>query len=283
MEYINPVKNYEEFNGCISNTQPSQYFSADFLNSEIFKLLPEGYDICYNLIVFPETTHMHLYLYDSTVPLREVSMDHVAGSIYLFFDTPYKWSYNWMPFYRNMMHIPELMTNDDLQGFNAMGGGIGTFMILCAMAYSKSMNIHYVTLYDASKGYRTPNNIYKLIGFDYVNDGHDMTGNVNEIYSKISHFVKDKGDKLKNKISQLDTYFDNPEEDPDWLPGDLSVGGSNKKTRKSRRKKTRKKRTRKRTRKNKRSKPKKKSNNYLTYEGLNGKEKSWYLYVMKNN
>ena len=30
MEYINPVKNYEEFNGCISNTQPSQYFSADF-------------------------------------------------------------------------------------------------------------------------------------------------------------------------------------------------------------------------------------------------------------
>ena len=68
-----------------------------------------------------------------------------------------------------------------------------------------------------------------------------MTGNVNEIYSKISNFVKDKGDKLKNKISQLDTYFDNPEEDPDWLPGDLSVGGSNKKTRKSRRKKTKKK------------------------------------------
>ena len=40
-------------------------------------------------------------------------------------------------------------------------------------------------LYMMFKGYRTPN-IYKLIGFDYVNDGHDMTGNVNEIYSKIS-------------------------------------------------------------------------------------------------
>jgi len=252
-EYINPVKNYEEYNGCISNTQPSQYFSADFLNSDIFKLLPEGYDLCYNLIVFPETTHMQLYLYDSTVPLREISIEHIAGSIYLFFDTPYKWSYNWMPFYHNIMHIPELRTNDDLQGFNAMGGGVGTFMILCAMAYSKSMNLHYATLYDASKGYRTPNNIYKLIGFDYINDGHDMIGNVNDIYSKISQFIVDRGEKFKNKMTELDTYFDNPEEDPDWLPGDLSVGGSNKKTRKtrkSRRKKTRKKRTRKKKRSN---------------------------------
>ena len=37
-----------------------------------------------------------------------------------------------------------------------------------------------------------------------------------------------------------------------------------------------------RQRTRKKIKLKKKSKKYLIYKGLNGKEKSWYLYVMKN-
>ena len=39
---------------------------------------------------------------------------------------------------------------------------------------------------------------FVLLGFEYVNDGHDMKGNVHEIYSKISHFIMNKGEKFKN-------------------------------------------------------------------------------------
>ena len=224
MEYTN--KHYKEYSGCIRTTLPSQYFPHNFLNDPMFQLLPEGFDVCYHMLVLLDAIHIQFYIYDSTVPLKNLTIDDVASSVTIYFNIPYKWSYNWTPFYYNKLHIPELWTNSDFEGFDSRGGGLGTFMMLCAMAYSESMNLHLAILYDASDGYRKDYNIYKLLGFEYVNDGHDMKGNVHEIYSKISHFIMNKGEKFKNKMTQLDTYFDNPEEDPDWLPGSLSSSSS---------------------------------------------------------
>ena len=50
----------------------------------------------------------------------------------------------------NISHIPELQTNENLNGFDLRRAGIGTFLVLCAVAYAKSFGINLVTLYDAS-------------------------------------------------------------------------------------------------------------------------------------
>ena len=55
-QYTNP--NHTEYNGCISTTTPSQYFSKSFLDDPIFGLIPEGFDVCYNL--FECERHLHL-------------------------------------------------------------------------------------------------------------------------------------------------------------------------------------------------------------------------------
>ena len=201
--------------GCISNTQPSEYFPESFLNNPLFKLLPEGYDICYELLLDEDINMIApvFYLYDSTSPLEKFKYDHVIGSIFIHFNKPlYGW-HGWTP-WNNMAHIPELVTNSDLDGFDLRRAGIGTFLILCSIAYAKSFGINIVTLYDASSGFRTEHNIYKKLGFQYVdNIGHDMVGDINVIYSRLSVFIDLKGELFSKKLNELTEYFD----DEEWL------------------------------------------------------------------
>ena len=121
-QYTNP--NYTEYNGCISTTTPSQYFSKSFLDDPIFGLIPEGFDVCYNLVDIPEAIHIEFYLYDSTVPLMR-KKDDIASTISIYFEKPYRWSYGWIPFYNNTLHIPELYTNSD---FGAKSSVLETFI-----------------------------------------------------------------------------------------------------------------------------------------------------------
>lgn len=201
-----------EYKDCIGNTEPSDLFSPDFLSNPLFELLPEGYDICYEAIHQYDMIMIHFYLYDSTVPLDKITPEDVMSSIFIQFNTPYKWSSTWTPLYNNTVHIPELYTNSDFEGFDLSGAGVGTFMILCVMAYSKSQNLHFVLLEDASSGYRTKNNIYTKIGFKYLNDkSHEMTGRVDEIYKNIISFIDTKRGKFTTKLNELTEYFDDEE------------------------------------------------------------------------
>ena len=191
-----------EYKGCISTTEPSEIFHQDFLTNPIFELIPEGYDICYDAVSQPDMIGIQFYLYDSTVPLHRITSEDVISSIHIQFNKPYKWSYNWTPLYNNTAHIPELYTNSDLEGFDLSGAGVGTFMILCVMAYSKSHNLHFALLYDASSGYRMEQNIYTKIGFEYINDtSHEMVGKVDEIYNNITSFIDKKGGKFTAKLN----------------------------------------------------------------------------------
>ena len=204
-----------EYKDCIGNTEPSDLFSPDFLSNPLFELLPEGYDICYEAIQQYDMIMIHFYLYDSTVPLDKITPEDVMSSIHIQFSTPYKWSSTWTPLYNNTVHIPELYTNSDFEGFDLSGAGVGTFMILCVMAYSKSQNLHFVLLEDASSGYRTKNNIYTKIGFKYLNDTtHEMIGRVDEIYKNIISFIDTKRGKFTTKLNELTEYFD----DEEWTP-----------------------------------------------------------------
>ena len=199
--------------GCISNTQPSVYFKESFLNNPLFKLLPEGYDICYELNRNEESIYPRFYLYDSTSPLNKLDYDNVIGSIFIHFNIPlYGWT-GWTP-WNNMAYVPELITNSDLEGFDLRRAGIGTFLILCSIAYAKSFGINIVRLYDASTGFRTEQNIYEKLGFKY-NDktGHDMVGDINVIYSRLPVFIELKGEKFSNKLNELTEYFN----DDEWV------------------------------------------------------------------
>lgn len=208
-----------EYRGCINSTLPPPHFPKEFLDNPLFDLIPEGYDVCYSTMARGNIVHVHFYLYDSTVPLksRRINQDDLAAWVHIFFNKPYKWSYSWTPLY-NVVHIPELTTNSHLEGFDLMGAGLGTFMMLCAMAYAKSMNIHYAKLYDASDGFRKDYNIYKKLGFNYEDStGHDMVGKVDDIISRIEPFIKDKKQKFISKLKDLDTFLDDVN-DPDWTP-----------------------------------------------------------------
>jgi hypothetical protein len=77
------------------------------------------------MTVLSDSIHIQFYLYDSNVPLKNLTMDDVASSITIYFNIPYKWSYNWTPFYYNKLHVPELWTNSEFEGFDSRGGGIG--------------------------------------------------------------------------------------------------------------------------------------------------------------
>jgi hypothetical protein len=217
-----------EYRGCINSTLPPPHFPKEFLDNPLFDLIPEGYDVCYSTMARGNIVHVHFYLYDSTVPLksRRINQDDLAAWVHIFFNKPYKWSYSWTPLY-NVVHIPELTTNSHLEGFDLMGAGLGTFMMLCAMAYAKSMNIHYAKLYDASDGFRKDYNIYKKLGFNYEDStGHDMVGKVDDIISRIEPFIKDKKHKFISKLKDLDTFLDDVN-DPDWIPSiDLSIDSS---------------------------------------------------------
>jgi hypothetical protein len=240
-----------EHNECIGATSSSEYFPQEFLDSPLFKLLPEGYDVCYQIVVQPEMVFIHFYLYDSTVPLEEIDIKDVAGAIHVHYNKPHKWSYGWIPMYYNTLHIPELVTNSNLKGFNLSRSGIGSFMMLCAMAYSKSMNLHIALLYDASVGFRTDENIYTKLGFKYIDDsGHEMMGKVDEIYDKTSSFIETKGSIFHNKLKEYDQYLNDEVVDRPLKRSRSSLTGSGKKSKSSKKKKRNNKR--KKTKKTKR-------------------------------
>ena len=211
-----------EYKGCIKSTIPPPHFPQDFLDNPLFELIPEGYDICYNTIDANDMIHVHFYLYDSTVPLtgRSINVNDLAAWIHIYFDKPYRWSYNWTPLYNNVIHIPEVVTNSYLEGFDLMGAGLGTYMMLCAMAYAKSMNIHYAKLYDASQGFRKDYNIYKKLGVNYEDStGHDMIGKVDDIIKNVEPFIKHKKRKFTSKLESLDKFLD----DSEWTPSINSI------------------------------------------------------------
>ena len=200
----------ESYSGCISLSEPSKYLTQGFIDNPLFKLLPNGFDVCYVIEeVFDDTILLQLYLYDNNKPLDEISHEGVVCSMHMYYKKPYSWSSNWVPIFYNIFHIPEIVTNDSFNDFNFQGSGIGTFMILCAISYAKTQNLHFALLTDASKGYRTEQNIYKKLGFNYIDDkGRDMMGNVNEIYDKIDHFISQKGIRMKDKLTEYLAFRD---------------------------------------------------------------------------
>ena len=190
-----------EFIDCIHNTQPSNYFSADFLNNPLFKILPEGYDICYMVKRTDDYLGGYFYLYDSTRPMKIYDSDYVLGVVEFFIDLE-----------EDELNIPMLTTNQDLNEFNLTRAGIGSYLMLCAIAYSKSFNIFTAKLEDVSDGYRTPNNIYEKLGFVYEEDsGPEMIGLVSDIYNKIDGFIKNRGERFVNKLNEMTEYFDDEE------------------------------------------------------------------------
>jgi len=189
-----------EFIDCIHNTQPSNYFSVEFLNNSLFKILPEGYDICY-MVKRTDDYLGYFYLYDSTRPMNIYDSDYVLGVVEFYIDLE-----------EDELNIPMLRTNSNLDGFDMTRGGIGTYLLLCAIAYAKSFDIFTAKLEDMSDGYRTPNNIYEKLGFVYEDDsGPEMIGLVNDIYNKIDDFIMSRGERFVSKLNSLTEYFDDEE------------------------------------------------------------------------
>ena len=190
-----------EFIDCIHNTQPSDYFSYDFLNNPLFEILPEGYDICYMVKRTDDYLGGYFYLYDSTRPMNIYDSDYVLGVIEFYIDLE-----------EDEINIPMLKTNSDLDGFDMTRGGIGTYLLLTVIAYAKSFDIFTAKLEDMSDGYRTPNNIYEKLGFVYEDDsGPEMIGVVNDIFNKIDDFIMSRGERFVSKLNSLSEYFDDEE------------------------------------------------------------------------
>ena len=212
-----------DYNDCLSNVNTHKFFKEEFLNNPLFTLLPEGYDICFGYYGDSEEgsmTSLQFYLYDSTKPMKgeRFRYEEAIGSIFLSFENPVQGFFSWRP-WNNKAHIPELRINSDLEGYDLQRAGLGTFLILTSIAYCKSINIHEVSLYDASAGFRTENNIYQKIGFTYIEpqnlNSHDMEGSVDLIYNNIDEFIKNKGERFRNKLEELTQYFDDEEWKPD--------------------------------------------------------------------
>ena len=191
-----------EINNCISETEESEYFTKDFLNNPLFELLPDGYDLCYTLKTDENMLDINFYLYDSTKPMNEFDFDYVIASIHFYVDKQ-----------DDDVTIGSLTTNSNLDGFDLRGGGVGTFLVLCAINFAKNHNIAKANLDDMSDGYRTQNNIYLKIGFEYEGEsGPEMIGDVNIIYNNIDIFIQNKGEKLTEKLNELTEYFDDEED-----------------------------------------------------------------------
>ena len=190
-----------EFTDCIHNTQPSNYFRNEFLNNPLFEILPEGYDVCYMVKRTDDYLGGYFYLYDSTQPMNIYDSDYVLGVVEFYIDLE-----------EDEINIPMLRTNSDLDGFDMTRGGIGSYLLLCAIAYAKSFNIFTGKLEDMSDGYRTPNNIYEKLGFVYEDDsGPEMIGVVNDIFNKIDDFIMSRGERFVSKLNSLSEYFDDEE------------------------------------------------------------------------
>ena len=174
-----------EFVDCIRNTQPSNYFSYEFLNNPLFKILPEGYDICYMITRTDDIMTVIFYLYNKN------NSD---------FDINAKIGFD-IDFELDEIYIRQLLVND--YKFNLRRSGLGTYLVLCAIAYAKSFDIIYAKLEDLSG-----TNIYEKIGF--VDYNHEMIGIVDDIYRYIDEYIFLYEVRLKTKLNNLTRYLTIP-------------------------------------------------------------------------
>ena len=186
-------------NGCLKNQKVDEYFSQSFLNNDLLKILPDGYDICYNIDSDDDILSVVFYLYDSEAPMNKIDSEYIIGSISSYIDKGEDLEIN----------ISSLSVNERLNGFNLRKAGFGTYLLLITISYAKSLDIENIKLDDMSDGYRTEHNIYKKIGLEYEDEdgGPEMIGYVDKVYSNIKPFLNKYSNKIINKLDELTEYF----------------------------------------------------------------------------
>ena len=197
--------------GCLKNQIVNEYFSQSFLNNNLLKILPDGYDVCYEITILDDDImNVVFYLYDSEAPMTDIDYKYIIGSISTYIDQGED----------NEINISSLGVNETLNGFNLRKAGFGTYLLLIAISYAKSLDIKNIKLDDMSDGFRTEYNIYKRIGLEYEdeNSGPEMVGLIDEVYSNLDGFLKKYSSKIINKLDELTEYFD----DEEWLEEEWS-------------------------------------------------------------
>ena len=210
-------------NGCFNSSVPNQYITSDFLNNDLLQLLPDGYDVCY--ITRPDGD-ITFYLYDSTIPLNKFHDDLIIG--YISFDIIHgedEIFIRWVGV-NEFMEIPfgyddDANDNEDVEeqdGFNLRGSGFGTYLLLLAVLYAKSLGIKTIRLDDFREQGRDldkPNNIYTNIGLEYEDETDpEMIGDVDTVVSNIDSFIERKGQDITDKLNELTEWFDDEEYNP---------------------------------------------------------------------
>jgi hypothetical protein len=196
--------------GCLKNQKVNEYFSQSFLNNNLLKILPDGYDVCYEITILDDNImNVVFYLYDSEAPMTDIDSKYIVGSISTYIDRGEDLEIN----------ISSLGVNETLNGFNLRKAGFGTYLLLIAISYAKSLDIENIKLDDMSDGYRTEHNIYKRIGLEYEDEdgGPEMIGFVDEVYSNLNGFLEKYSSKIINKLDDLTEYFyDDEWDEEEW-------------------------------------------------------------------
>ena len=197
--------------GCLKEQSVNEYFSESFLNNDLLKILPDGYDVCYKIKIYDdEMLSVVFYLYDSGSPMNEIDPDYIVGSISIYVDQGED----------DEINISSLSVNETLNEFNLRKAGFGSYLMFIAICYAKSLDIQNIKLDDMSDGYRSEHNIYKRIGLEYEdeNSGPEMIGLIDEVYSNLDGFLKKYSSKIINKLDELTEYF----YDEEWLEEEWS-------------------------------------------------------------
>ena len=215
-------------NGCFNSSIPNQYITSDFLDNDLLQLLPDGYDVCY---ITRQEGDITFYLYDSTSPLNEFHDDLIIG--YISFDIIHDEDeifIRWVGV-NEIMKIPFGYDDDDEEqdGFNLRGSGFGTYLLLLAALYAKSLDIKIIRLddfRDQGRDLDKPNNICTKIGLEYEDKTEpEMIGNIDTVVSKIDSFIETRGQDITDKLNELTEWFDDEEYDVDEMEEDY--GGLN--------------------------------------------------------
>ena len=197
--------------GCLKEQYVNEYFSESFLNNDLLKILPDGYDVCYKIKIYDdEMLSVVFYLYDSGSPMNEIDPDYIVGSISIYVDQGED----------DEINISSLSVNETLNEFNLRKAGFGSYLMFIAICYAKSLDIQNIKLDDMSDGYRSEQNIYKRIGLEYEdeNSGPEMFGLIDEVYSNLDGFLEKYSSKIINKLDELTEYF----YDEEWLEEEWS-------------------------------------------------------------
>ena len=197
--------------GCLKEQSVNEYFSESFLNNDLLKILPDGYDVCYKIKIYDdEMLSVVFYLYDSGSPMNEIDPEYIVGSISIYVDQGED----------DEINISSLSVNETLNEFNLRKAGFGSYLMFIAICYAKSLDIQNIKLDDMSDGYRSEQNIYKRIGLEYEdeNSGPEMFGLIDAVYSNLDGFLEKYSSKIINKLDELTEYF----YDEEWLEEEWS-------------------------------------------------------------